>query len=95
MGFKANVDGLNGIYCKVVQVNLRNEHEKETLEDGTINDLPTYPLAVIVHTFTDETKKNRLKTHEHHVSYDINGSNPIEQAYEQIKTSYDIAEDNV
>ena len=95
MGFKANVDGLKDVYCKVYQVNVRNEKQKETQEDGTVIDLDTNPLAVIVSVHTDENKINLIKKKEHHVAYDINGSNPIEQAYNQIKKEYDIVEDNI
>ena len=95
MGFKANVDGLKNLYCKIIQVNIRNEHETEILEDGTIKKLPTYPLMVVLFTYTDETKVNKIKIHEHTISYELDGDNPIKQAYDKIKSKYDITEEYV
>ena len=101
MGFNTNVMGLDGLYAKVGRVNIQNKMEVETVEneDGSVTttELGTCPMAVIIHLYSDKNKTNKIDIREHHVSYnpEAEDKQPINQAYTQIKSLYEVVEDNV
>ncbi len=78
-----------------------NKLQVETVEneDGSIieTELGTCPMAVVAHLYSDKNKTNKIDIKEHHVSYDPQAEDkqPVNQAYAQIKSLYDVVEDNV
>lgn len=52
----------------------------------SVKDLGKISATVVVHGFTNDSKEHSFYKNEFAFSYDINGENPIKQAYEYLKT---------
>ena len=95
---KINYNGLTGLYTKVTQVNVKNEHQQTTDDEGTITELTTRPMDVVLKTFTDEAKTNKVHTIElTNAPYDPEAADkdPVNQGYVYAKTQLDVVKDNL
>jgi len=98
MAMKIDYKGLTRLYTKISQVNVKNTHQTETDENENETELSTRPMDIILHTYTDSTKANRVHTIEYtNISYDpdLTDTDPINQAYIYAELQLNPTETNI